>query len=132
MSPNQHEAVEMVSVFSLDNGLEDSVRRLHDHLQCENTVVTLGDNGECGFDGTSYSHGPVHKVKAVDSVGCGDTVRAGMTMDYALDFNLRDCAKLGNSCCRSNRSKTVNSVAVEGRTFGICARQSFEDICRNT
>ncbi len=96
MAPNQQEAVEMVSGFSLDDRLEDSVRRLHDLLQCENTVVTLGDKGVCGFDGTCFFHIPGHKVKAVDTVGCGDTVRAGLALGYALGLNLRDCAELGN------------------------------------
>ena len=96
MAPNQQKTVEMVSGFSLDDRLEDFVRRLHDLLQCENTVVTLGDKGVCGFDGTCFFHITGHKVKAVDTVGCGDTVRAGLALGYALGFNLRDCAVLGN------------------------------------
>jgi D-beta-D-heptose 7-phosphate kinase/D-beta-D-heptose 1-phosphate adenosyltransferase len=50
----------------------------------------------CGFDGATFFHVPGNRVKAVDAVGCGDTVRAGLALGIACGLPLPAAAELAN------------------------------------
>lgn len=95
MVPNENEARELVADFSRAN-LEKSVRSLHGLLKCKAAAVTLGENGIAGFDGKAFFHVPGLKVKALDAVGCGDTVRAGLALGLSLGLSLEESAELAN------------------------------------
>ena len=95
MVPNDEEARQLLPAFSHDD-LPNSMQKLYKKLQCGKLIVTLGANGICGFDGKDFFHVIGNKVKAVDAVGCGDTVRAGLAVGIALGLSLQEAAILAN------------------------------------
>jgi D-glycero-beta-D-manno-heptose-7-phosphate kinase len=95
ISPNENEAKELLPSFSFQD-LENSVRKLYDLLYCNALVVTLGDKGLCGFDGSDFFCVPGIKVNAHDAVGCGDTVRAVIALGISSKLSLNDAAGLAN------------------------------------
>lgn len=100
ISPNSQEAEAILPGFNagVDSGTEaaSTLATLYEKLGCERLVVTLGERGICGYDGSVYFHLPANKVTEVDAVGCGDTVRAVLAVAHALGFSLEDCASLAN------------------------------------
>ncbi|MBN1670097.1 MAG: bifunctional hydroxymethylpyrimidine kinase/phosphomethylpyrimidine kinase [Kiritimatiellae bacterium] len=97
IAPNDAEAANLLPGFSRHAGLEQHVRALHKLLGCRSTVVTLGEQGVCGFDGTTFCLSTGKHVTPVDEVGCGDTVRAGLALAYAAGLSLADAVELANS-----------------------------------
>jgi len=95
IAPNDVEAAVLLPEFSKDQ-LNLSVKSLHAELGCRSTVVTLGADGICGTDGSSFFHVPGNTVKAIDTVGSGDTVRAGLALGIACGLSLESAAELAN------------------------------------
>jgi D-glycero-beta-D-manno-heptose-7-phosphate kinase len=122
MVPNDTEAKQLLSEFSYDE-LEKSMSILHKKLHCKKLVVTLGANGICGFDGTNYFHVPGNKVKTVDAVGCGDTVRAALAVGIALELSLKDAAILANDAA---------AVIVQKPATASITQQELIEFIKNT
>jgi len=95
LAPNDTEAGVLIPSFSQDD-LEASMGVLHESLVCGATVVTLGANGLAGTDGKHFFHVPGNLVPAIDEVGCGDTVRAGLALGIAAGLPLEQAAHLAN------------------------------------
>jgi D-beta-D-heptose 7-phosphate kinase/D-beta-D-heptose 1-phosphate adenosyltransferase len=110
IAPNQAEAASLVSGFARTRRLEGGVRRLHRLLACRNTVVTLGEDGICGYDGSAFFHVPGNDVREVCAVGCGDTVRAGLTVGYVLGLELEGAARLANDAAAVIVQKPATAV----------------------
>lgn len=96
IAPNQLEAVELAGDFPLDDRLQERTLALHATLACANTVVTLGARGVCGTDGSTFFHVDGSGVPVVDTVGCGDTVRAVLALAHARGLALDVAAELAN------------------------------------
>ncbi|MCY3774154.1 MAG: PfkB family carbohydrate kinase [Gemmatimonadetes bacterium] len=109
IAPNASEAAALIGGFSTDR-LETDCRRLHDALGCRNTVVTLGEQGLCGFGTGGFFHVSGHRVVPVDRVGCGDTVRAGLAIGAALGLPLREAGELANDAATVIVQKPATSV----------------------
>jgi len=75
---------------------ESSLKKIHDILNSENVVVTLGAEGILVYDGVSSEHVPGRTVTAVDPCGCGDTVRACLTLGLAGGLPLAEAAEFAN------------------------------------
>lgn len=95
VAPNLKEAREICSDFD-PYRKEESMRAIHDILGAEKVVVTIGDEGMLVYDGAEAVHVPGRKVKAVDPCGCGDTVRACMTLGLVSGCSLADAAEFAN------------------------------------
>lgn len=95
LCPNENEAKELLPTFSAEN-LKNDLAILHQILLSKSVVVTLGENGICGFDGSEYFHIKGHRVHANDAVGCGDTVRACLALGISTGLSLKDSAELAN------------------------------------
>ncbi|GAB4372032.1 MAG: sugar kinase [Deltaproteobacteria bacterium] len=61
---------------------EEGVRELYGLFAPATAVVTLGDRGAVGFDGSALARVPAIRVKAADTTGAGDIFHAGFL--YAL------------------------------------------------
>ena len=96
IAPNHIEAQILLPEFDPDGPLESQMGVLYERLGCRNLVVTLGGRGLCGFTGSAFSYLPANAVEVVDSVGCGDTVRAGLALGYALGLSLAEAVDLAN------------------------------------
>lgn len=97
VAPNLVEAQDIKPTFVVDENIERYSRELHELLGCKNLMVTLGSFGLLHTDGSNFNMIKAHKVKAVDSVGCGDTVRACLALGFALGYSLEDACKLANA-----------------------------------
>jgi D-glycero-beta-D-manno-heptose-7-phosphate kinase len=95
LCPNETEAKAMLESFNFIN-LQESMEKLYKILKCDSLVVTLGENGICGINGNEYFYIAGNKVKALDSVGCGDTVRAALALGAASNLSLKDALILAN------------------------------------
>lgn len=112
LAPNDTEAAILVPGFSQDN-LEASMRGLYVRLDCLATVVTLGANGLAGTDGDDVFHVPGYKVTAIDEVGCGDTVRAGLAIGLAAGLPLEQAAHLANDAAAVIVQKPVTAFMTQ-------------------
>lgn len=96
VAPNAQEAAALVGTSLAPGRREEAVRRLFELVGAKNVVVTLGEEGVCGFDGRRYFHVRGHPVREVDAVGCGDTVRAVMAVGYASGLDIESAASVAN------------------------------------
>lgn len=95
VAPNLKEAREILSGFDLYQK-EASLKVLHDILGADQVVVTIGAKGILVYDGMTASHIPGHKVTVVDPCGCGDTVRACLTLGLVAGLSLTEAASFAN------------------------------------
>ena len=95
VAPNLKEAGEICNGFD-PYKKEQSLQEIHDLLGAENVVVTLGAEGMLVFDGDTAEHVAGRKVTAVDPCGCGDTVRACLTLGLVAGMDLVDAAGFAN------------------------------------
>jgi len=95
VSPNLKEAREISEGFDPSQP-ESSLKAIHDILNSEQVVVTLGAEGILVYDGHGAAHVPGCNVTAVDPCGCGDTVRACLTLGLVCGLALIDAAEFAN------------------------------------
>jgi rfaE bifunctional protein kinase chain/domain len=95
VAPNLKEAREISNTFD-PYQKERSLKAIHDLLGAENVVVTLGDEGMLVYDGQEAAHVPGRKVVPVDPCGCGDTVRACLTLGLVSGLSLVNAAAFAN------------------------------------
>ncbi len=72
------------------------ILKLYERLNSDNLFVTLGSHGTCAYDGKDLIHKFGYDVNVVDTVGAGDTVRAGLALGLACGLNISDALELGN------------------------------------
>jgi D-glycero-beta-D-manno-heptose-7-phosphate kinase len=95
MAPNLVEARAMVPDFSVEDP-QPGLRQLHAMLGAENIIVTLGSKGMVVFDGDEFARIDGRAVDAVDPCGCGDTVRACLTIGLVAGVSLSEAAAFAN------------------------------------
>lgn len=95
IAPNLVEARALVSKFSV-NQPKGGLSKLHDMLGADNVLVTMGEDGIVVFDGLRSKRIPGRIVKSVDPCGCGDTVRATLTLGLVSGMTLEDAASFSN------------------------------------
>lgn len=95
VAPNLKEACEILPEFDPSNP-GPSLASLHDILGSEQVVVTLGADGMLAYDGAEAIHVPGRQVDAVDPCGCGDTVRACLTLGLVSGQPLTQAAEFAN------------------------------------
>lgn len=122
IAPNDVEAEVLQPGFNQGDNTEAATRKLYDLLDCDHLAITLGERGICGFDGTTFFYAPGNKVAAVDSVGCGDTVRVGMALGFALGLDLQEAASLANDAA---------AVVVQKLGVATLSRAELRDFVNN-
>lgn len=95
VAPNLKEAREISADFD-PAAPEASLRVIHDIINAENVMVTIGGGGILVYDRQNTAHIPGCKVNVVDPCGCGDTVRACLTIGLVCGLPLTDAAEFGN------------------------------------
>lgn len=95
VSPNLKEAREICPGFD-PYKKETALKAIHDVLKAENVVVTIGADGMLVYDEKSATHVPGCNVTAVDPCGCGDTVRACITLGLVSGLSLAEAAEFAN------------------------------------
>lgn len=95
VAPNLKEAREISSGFDPDQK-ENSLQTIHDILGAEKVAVTIGSEGILVYENGTAVHVSGRKVKAVDPCGCGDTVRACLTLGLVSGLSLAEAADFAN------------------------------------
>ena len=111
IAPNRSEAEALLPGFNDGGRIEHKMGALYDLLKCSNIVVTLGEDGICGFNGATLWQIPANKVPARDAVGCGDTVRAGLALGMACGLELHEAMKIANDAAAIAVQKIGTAVA---------------------
>lgn len=120
LTPNETEADSLLNGFKGTPNLEASTRQLRHDLQTPNLAVTLGANGICGVDSNNeFFHIAGHEVTTVDAVGCGDTVRASLSIGLATGLDLMHSAALANAAAAVivQKSATATLTSAELDSF---------------
>lgn len=98
ITPNHHEAGSAVGVKIKDNAtLERAGQKLQEELNCENVLITMGENGMCLFEKGK----PMFKINTVaqdvfDVSGAGDTVISAYTLAKARKASAGEAAYISN------------------------------------
>ena len=122
IAPNASEAKALLPGFNTTDTLDTDTRELYAHLQSRNIIITLGSQGICGFDGQTFFHHPAHQVTVADTVGCGDTVRAGLATGYSAGLSLEESAVLAN--------QAASLVCKKQGTASVSADELLTDLVR--
>lgn len=101
IGPNRKEAAEIIPEFATENLNDPKTRKnllskLYNALQSDNVLVTLGEEGICSYDGKKLYHSPAKQLEVVDTVGCGDTVRAIFALAWASGLSMQESLDLAN------------------------------------
>lgn len=95
MAPNLSEAISILPEFSInDPGV--CIQKLHSLLGSQSVMVTLGAAGLIIYDGTNVLKIDGLNVPAIDPCGCGDTVRACLTVGLICGLSLYEAASFAN------------------------------------
>lgn len=95
VAPNLKEAREICAGFD-PYQKESSLKAIHDILGAEKVVVTIGGEGMLVYENGAACHVPGRRVTAVDPCGCGDTVRACLTLGLVSGLTLAAAAEFAN------------------------------------
>ncbi|MCC7300347.1 MAG: bifunctional hydroxymethylpyrimidine kinase/phosphomethylpyrimidine kinase [Verrucomicrobia bacterium] len=95
VAPNLKEAREICPGFD-SHQAESSLKIIHNILGAEKVVVTLSSEGMLIYEEGKPSHVLGRKVTAIDSCGCGDTVRACLTLGLVAGLSLAEAADFAN------------------------------------
>jgi tagatose 6-phosphate kinase len=81
--------------------VKEGMRKLIE-LGAQSAVVTLGAEGALAHDGQKFwrIHGP--KVKAVNTIGSGDSLTAGLAAGLVRGQSLPEACRLGCACGAAN------------------------------
>ena len=95
IAPNLKEAREILPSFDPAQK-EESLREIHDVLNAEKVLVTLGEDGMLVYENDEVTHVCGRAVTAIDPCGCGDTVRACLTLGLVSGLGLVESAEFAN------------------------------------
>ncbi len=121
VAPNLSEARMLVPHFAPADpsaGLV-SLRKL---LQAKSVMVTLGAEGLVVYDGVKVMRIPGRTVPAVDPCGCGDTVRACLTLGLVSGLSLAAAADFANYAASLVVQK-LGTAALEAKELMIGAER---------
>ncbi|MCD4819611.1 MAG: hypothetical protein K8S23_13060 [Candidatus Cloacimonetes bacterium] len=65
MVPNFYKAKEVYNKFEINSDMKTSLKNISEILHCEQVIVTLHDNGICGYNKKEYFHIPVGCVCSI-------------------------------------------------------------------
>lgn len=81
-------------VFGLDGEPQALIEQLAALSGARQVVVTIGDQGAIGWDGTAFHHEPALPVQVIDRIGAGDALAAGVIHGW-LDGDLAQGLRSG-------------------------------------
>ena len=117
IKPNQSEIAKTLGIeISTEAALKDAMRHLITR-GAEWVVCTRGKDGVLVTDGQSFFSIASPRVEAINPIGSGDSVAAGIAVGLRRGLNVPEAAKLGVACGAANatthRSAEVHREDVE-------------------
>ena len=118
ITPNETEFESLFGFKFSFNKIEDTQASIRGEINL--IVVTLGEVGAVAISKNDYTFVEAYKVKAIDTVGAGDTFNGFFFANYLLTRNIKDSLKLANkaSSIAVSRKGTLKAVP----TLDECAK----------
>jgi tagatose 6-phosphate kinase len=108
VKPNRAELARTLGMELPDeSAVKEGMRKLID-LGAKSAVVTLGAEGAIAFDGRQFWRIRLPKVMAVNTIGSGDALTAGLAAALARGQPLPDACRLGCACGAANAITLVS------------------------
>lgn len=117
---NQNEG----ATLSGKTDVEEIARQLHGR-GASTVVVTLGSKGAYCYDGTEGMFAEAYKVKAVDTVGAGDTFCGALAVAYAQN------GKIDADALKFAAAASAISVTRAGAQSSIPTRDEVNEFCKS-
>lgn len=97
LKPNRKE-VETLFGFKITNeNLEDTHKKIKEKVNCETTVITLGDKGVSALlDTNEYIYWKADTKDVIDVTGAGDIVNAVLAYYFNLSSSKKTCLKIAS------------------------------------
>jgi tagatose 6-phosphate kinase len=114
LKPNRDEASELAghSVSTIDDAVA-LARSLHAR-GISRPIVTMGEQGAIGFDGTDAWHASLALDHHESTVGSGDCFLAGVTVALTRNGDLGDALRLGVACGAANaKNEEIGYASLE-------------------
>jgi len=97
ITPNHHEAARVTaSVIESEDDLTVACKRIREMLNCDNILVTRGEEGMSLFAADSATHIPAVAREVYDVTGAGDTVVALLALSLTSGATMLESAALAN------------------------------------
>lgn len=93
--PNLKEAREMLSEI---HDPETLARKIKERLHSGSVIITLGKDGLMAYDGLEARKINSHAREVKDSIGAGDTLKAGIALSLASGADIFEAAEIGSIC----------------------------------
>lgn len=113
--PNEVEAAQISGIPTDTNeGIEKAAEYFHAH-GVENVIITLGVRGSYVSTPTQKAYIPIIKVKAIDTVGAGDSFCGGLVTALSEGKDFVEAAKFGSVTSGLKVTRRGSSVAMATR-----------------
>jgi tagatose 6-phosphate kinase len=122
VKPNR---AELASTFEMKITLRDSIKRMMDRGP-QWMVVTQGRDGAILSDGKSFWRFGVPKVEAVNPIGSGDSLAAGVAAGIVRKMTILDACKLGMACGAANAETLTAGVVIPARVAELVEKVEVE------
>jgi sugar/nucleoside kinase (ribokinase family) len=118
---NQPEAYQLTGVApSPSRADEHRMLRLLHEAGCRMVVITAGDQGSYGYDGSGYYFVPAYQVKVASTLGAGDSFAAGCLAALHYGCQLPEAMQIG----AANAAHVVQHI---GATSGLLSWPAAQD-----
>ncbi|MBR0060400.1 MAG: ribokinase [Selenomonadaceae bacterium] len=115
ITPNQQETERItgVKVTDVDSALEAA--KVLESMGTKNSIIKLGADGNVIYQSGKVEFVPSLKVKAVNTVGAGDTFAGALASEYARTGDLVQAVKYGNVTAGLKVSRGSGQVSIPTR-----------------
>lgn len=114
---NKKELFDFTGADTLEQGLQSLYER-----NCNQIIVTMGSEGAACYDGKEIFVVPSVQVKAVDTIGAGDSHIGAVLSGLSRGMSMMESVKMANKV----------AAGVVGIRGAVMSREEFEKIWRNT
>ena len=127
VKPNRAELALTLNVSTKSNaGLRDAIKRLID-AGSQWAVITEGKAGAIVSDGKQFWRFRSPQVKAINPIGSGDSLAAGIACGIARGQGMPDAVKLGIACGAANAETMTAGVVDRDRVTELTDRVEVEN-----
>lgn len=112
VTPNKQETKKIsgIEVTTKEDAIEAA--KIIANKGVKSVVVKMGSDGNIVYHDGKIDFVPAYKVKAVDTVGAGDTFVSALSVHYAKHQNIVDAVDFGNKAAALKVSRTGGQVAI--------------------
>lgn len=96
ITPNQQETENLTGIQVINQETALKAAKAIEELGVKNSIIKMGANGNLVYQNGKVDYIPALKVKAINSVGAGDTFAGALASSYVENKDLVQAVKYGN------------------------------------